>query len=149
MTDADRERAVRELTRHCGDGRLTLDELEDRITEVYAATTEAELALAFRELPPFRLPPSDASRPTTRTAPPAAVPADLAPRRARPAAAGRCGLGGLQHPPVDRLLKMAWFVGGIVAICNGLFLLAMLLWFVLPRLVHPHGRRHDVLVARA
>jgi hypothetical protein len=53
VNDADRERAVRELSRHCGDGRLTLDELEDRIADVYAATTDAELALAFRELPPF------------------------------------------------------------------------------------------------
>ena len=51
MTDADRERAVRELTRHCGDGRITLDELEERIGEVYAATTEAELRAPFSDLP--------------------------------------------------------------------------------------------------
>ena len=141
MTDDDRDRAVRELTRHCGDGRLTLDELEDRIGEVYAATTEAELALAFRELPPFRLHP--------RHATPAAVPAARAPGRARPAATGRCGLGGLDRPPIERLLRMAWFVGGIVAICNGLVLLALFPWFVLPKLVLPHVRRHDVLVAHA
>jgi len=53
VTDAQRERAVRVLTRHCGDGRLTFDELEDRIAQVYAATTDAELLLAFRQLPTF------------------------------------------------------------------------------------------------
>ena len=145
VTDADRERAVRELSRHCGDGRLTLDELEDRITEVYAATTEAELALAFRELPPFRLSPSGPTRPAHTPAVPAADPS----RRARPAAAGRCGVGGVQRPPIERVVRTAWFVGGVIAICNGLFLLAMFLWFVLPRLVLPHLRQHDVLVARA
>ena len=144
MTDDDRERAVRELTRHCGEGRLTLDELEDRIGEVYAATTEAELALAFRELPPFRLHPRHAT-----PAAPAAVPANAAARRARPAPAGGCRLVGMDRPPVERLLRTVWFVGGIVAICNGLFLLAALLWFVLPKLVLPHVRQRDVLVARA
>lgn len=51
ISDVERDRVVRELTRHCGDGRLTLDELEHRITEAYAATTQAELAHAMRELP--------------------------------------------------------------------------------------------------
>ena len=50
-SDADRERVVRDLTKHCGDGRLTLDELEDRIAEAYAAGTVAELQHAVRELP--------------------------------------------------------------------------------------------------
>ena len=53
VSDGDRDRAVSELTRHCGDGRLTLEELEHRITEVYAAVTKAELAIAMRELPPI------------------------------------------------------------------------------------------------
>jgi hypothetical protein len=51
VTDADRERAVRELSRHCGDGRLTLDELDERISEVYAASTKSQLEHAVRELP--------------------------------------------------------------------------------------------------
>lgn len=70
-SDADRERVVRDLTKHCGDGRLTLDELEDRIAEAYAAATRAELDHAVRELPrslpvrtssgpPVRVKPSDA-----------------------------------------------------------------------------------------
>jgi hypothetical protein len=51
MTDERRDEVVRELTRHCGDGRLTLDELEDRFAVAYAATTDAELDHALRELP--------------------------------------------------------------------------------------------------
>lgn len=51
VSDSERERIVRELTQHCGDGRLTLDELEERIAEAYAATTNDELQLAIRELP--------------------------------------------------------------------------------------------------
>lgn len=70
-SDADRERVVRDLTKHCGDGRLTLDELEQRIAEAYSAATVADLEHAVRELPkssparipsapPIRVKPSDA-----------------------------------------------------------------------------------------
>ena len=51
LSEAEREQAVRDLTRHCGDGRLTLDELEERVAEVYAATTTAEIEHAMRFLP--------------------------------------------------------------------------------------------------
>lgn len=70
-SDAERERVVRDLTKHCGDGRLTLDELEDRVAEVWAAATRAELDHALRELPrtPAVIPPS---KPPIRTTPSAA-----------------------------------------------------------------------------
>ena len=58
--DAKREQVVRELTRHCGEGRLTLDELGDRIEEAYAATTIAELRTVLRDLPGSWLPEPDA-----------------------------------------------------------------------------------------
>jgi hypothetical protein len=61
-SDKVREDAVRDLTRHCGDGRLTLDELEQRIAEVYAASNVAEIEHALRELPK--------STPAVRTPPP-------------------------------------------------------------------------------
>jgi hypothetical protein len=51
VSDEQREQVVRDLTRHCGDGRLTLDELEDRIAEAYAAVSSAELDHALRDLP--------------------------------------------------------------------------------------------------
>lgn len=131
MTDEDRERAVKELTRHCGDGRLTLEELEDRITEVYAATTRAQLDRAFRELPSFRLPPAEpdwASQQRSRDA--AAVPGATPARRARSAAVARCGHRGMAKPPVF-----------LIALITVLFVTAHFFWavvlvlFVLPKRV--------------
>jgi hypothetical protein len=104
LSDADRERVVRELTRHCGDGRLTLDELEERVGEAYAATTRDELALALRELPSFRPEPAEPVRRTTRPGGAAedvaaAVPTPAS-RRAGPPAAAGCGLARMGKPPV-------------------------------------------------
>ena len=42
-SDADRERVVDALRQHCTDGRLTLDEFEERLGEVYAARTLRDL----------------------------------------------------------------------------------------------------------
>lgn len=49
--DAERERVRDLLQRHAAEGRLTLDELSDRLAEVYAARTAADLDHALRELP--------------------------------------------------------------------------------------------------
>jgi len=71
-SDDDRERAVRALTRHCGDGRLTLDELEDRIAEAYAASTKLEIEHALRELPrssPATIPSTPPARAKQSAAP--------------------------------------------------------------------------------
>lgn len=59
-SDDEREAMVRDLTKHCGDGRITLEELEERIAEVYAAASRVELERALRELPrsPAVIPPS-------------------------------------------------------------------------------------------
>lgn len=90
ISDTEREAVVRELTRHCGDGRLTLDELEERVGEAWTATTRAELRHALRELPSFRPQPAAPVRPVRRTDHPhvAAV------RRSRPAPA-RHGCQGM------------------------------------------------------
>ena len=53
IADADRERAVAQLSKHAGDGRLTLDEFEERVGEVYAARTNGDLRPVFRGLPPY------------------------------------------------------------------------------------------------
>ena len=65
ISQSERERAVSALTRHCGDGRLTLDELEERVGEVYAATTRAEIQHALRHLPATLAPPPQAPVPAT------------------------------------------------------------------------------------
>jgi hypothetical protein len=67
--DDQRDRVVRDLTKHCGDGRLTLDELEERVAEVYAATTIADIEHALRELPRSPVPVIKPSGPPIRTKP--------------------------------------------------------------------------------
>jgi class 3 adenylate cyclase len=51
IADQDRNRLVDVLRTHCADGRLTLDEFSERVGEVFAARTQAELDAALRDLP--------------------------------------------------------------------------------------------------
>jgi Domain of unknown function (DUF1707)/Cell wall-active antibiotics response 4TMS YvqF len=51
VSDADRERAVAELREHSVAGRLTLEELSDRIENAYAARTVGELERVTADLP--------------------------------------------------------------------------------------------------
>jgi hypothetical protein len=50
-SDADRERVAEILREAAGEGRLTLDELDERLETVYASKTYAELAPVTRDLP--------------------------------------------------------------------------------------------------
>jgi hypothetical protein len=84
--DADRERFVEALRQHHVDGRLTVEELEERTERAYAARTYGDLDALATDLPPL---------PSTGPAPPAPGPAragpgpaDL-PRRMRPPAPRR------------------------------------------------------------
>jgi DUF1707 SHOCT-like domain len=49
--DADREQLIDELREHAGAGRLTAEELEQRIGEAYAACTRADLDALRADLP--------------------------------------------------------------------------------------------------
>ena len=51
-SDADREQLVGELHDHAVAGRLTTDELEERLQAAYAARTTAELDALRHDLPP-------------------------------------------------------------------------------------------------
>jgi hypothetical protein len=95
ISDSERDQYVKDLTRHCGDGRLTLDELEERVGEVFAATTRAELKHALRELPRFPDDQPVAARPA------AAAPAS---RRARTPAAHHRGVVCMGKPPAILLV---------------------------------------------
>jgi hypothetical protein len=66
VSDTERDRVIRDLTKHCGDGRLTLDELEERITLAYAAMTRAELEATTRDLPSTTTPAVRQSGPPIR-----------------------------------------------------------------------------------
>jgi Domain of unknown function (DUF1707)/Cell wall-active antibiotics response 4TMS YvqF len=62
-SDADRERAVERLRTHVVDGRLTLEELAERVDRAYAARTVDELEELTRDMPEL-----DAPRPSPRRA---------------------------------------------------------------------------------
>jgi len=51
VSDAERERVAATLREHCATGRLTLEELSERLDETYRAQTGSELEAALRELP--------------------------------------------------------------------------------------------------
>ncbi|MGZ4277403.1 MAG: DUF1707 SHOCT-like domain-containing protein [Solirubrobacteraceae bacterium] len=50
-SDADRERVAAELGRQAAAGRLTPEELDERLNAAYGARTEAELAVLTDDLP--------------------------------------------------------------------------------------------------
>jgi hypothetical protein len=137
MTDERRDEVVRELTRHCGDGRLTLDELEERIAEAYAATNDAELEHSLRELPrsappapPTPTMEAERPRPTLPPLPPLrpvrvpTPPPVRVTRRTEP-----------EEPEWHKRVGTIFFVVGIILMVNGAWLMALLCWFVLPGLV--------------
>jgi len=51
VSDAEREAAAAELREHFASGRLTQDELDERLTAVFAAKTRADLNAVFTDLP--------------------------------------------------------------------------------------------------
>ena len=51
VSDSDRERAADVLREAAGHGRLTMDELDERLELTYAAKTYADLAAVTRDLP--------------------------------------------------------------------------------------------------
>jgi hypothetical protein len=51
ISDTDRDRAAEVLREAHAHGRITVDELDERLTSVYAAKTEADLVPVTRDLP--------------------------------------------------------------------------------------------------
>jgi hypothetical protein len=60
VSDDQREQAAREIREHFAAGRLTEDELSERLSAAYGAKTEQELRTISRDLP--ALPPSPAAQ---------------------------------------------------------------------------------------
>jgi Domain of unknown function (DUF1707) len=50
-SDEDRDRAAASLREHCAQGRLTVDELDERLTAVFAARTHGDLRQVTADLP--------------------------------------------------------------------------------------------------
>src|SRR5215218_6722739 len=67
-SDAEREHHAELLREHAAQGRLTVDELEERLDRVYAARTRGELAPVLADLPPTDHPraPRQRRRPRVR-----------------------------------------------------------------------------------
>ena len=63
-SDADRDIAADILCAAVGDGRLTLDELKDRLGAALSARTIAELAALIADLPGRRSPSPSPARPS-------------------------------------------------------------------------------------
>jgi hypothetical protein len=51
VSDADRQATIDQLSRHTADGRLTLDDFEERVDEAWQAKTHGDLQHVLRELP--------------------------------------------------------------------------------------------------
>ena len=69
-SDADRDRVAGALREHCAQGRLTIDELNERLEATYSARTLGELDAVTNDLPEadlhFRPVPADQhARPTS------------------------------------------------------------------------------------
>lgn len=50
-SDADRDRVAASLREHCGEGRITMDELQERLDAVYEAKTLGQLQEITSDLP--------------------------------------------------------------------------------------------------
>jgi uncharacterized protein DUF1707 len=57
-SDAERERTATQLREHCAVGRLTPEELDERIDAAYAARTVGELRALLSDLPPLAATPA-------------------------------------------------------------------------------------------
>jgi hypothetical protein len=63
-SDAEREAVVQRLSEQAATGRLTLDELEQRVSSAYAATTRGELERLTADLPQQAAGPTRRLKPT-------------------------------------------------------------------------------------
>lgn len=86
-SDAEREHAATQLREHCAAGRLTPDELAERLDAAYGARTVAELDALLADLPRIPL----AHEPVAGSAPSAPSPStrEISPARARAREIGR------------------------------------------------------------
>ena len=66
-SDADRERVAQLLRENAADGRLDMDELDERLETAYAARTFGELDALTRDLPVVAPQPGLPDRPGRRT----------------------------------------------------------------------------------
>jgi hypothetical protein len=64
-SDSDRDRVAEALREAAAEGRLSMEELDERLDQVFAAKTYAELAPVTRDLPAAGASPANAVKPAT------------------------------------------------------------------------------------
>jgi hypothetical protein len=146
--DAERDAAAADLGEHYAAGRLSLDELNERLDAVFSSKTLGQLTRIMADLPgPGRLPWRTAHGRTDGSGAPAGFPDDgpywmtdrpwMRPTRPWPA----FQTSGPRAPPTpsDR-------AGRVAAL--SLLLLAMLIWLFTALLFARHGYYHPVRPAR-
>ncbi|HLG92091.1 MAG TPA: DUF1707 domain-containing protein [Acidimicrobiales bacterium] len=62
-SDADRDQVASELREHCAAGRVTVEELSERLDQVFRARTFGDLASVMHDLPPLGQHPAEWRRP--------------------------------------------------------------------------------------
>ena len=69
VSDAERDRAISDLSEHFQAGRLTMEEFEERSDQAVHAKTYADLAVLFHDLPRIKRPvvPAPDRRPAPRS----------------------------------------------------------------------------------
>jgi DUF1707 SHOCT-like domain len=65
ISDQERQEFVDQLTRHCAEGRITFDELDERVAKAWQARTEADLRPLAADLP--ALPAAKAKAPDVKS----------------------------------------------------------------------------------
>ncbi|TDB91311.1 DUF1707 domain-containing protein [Actinomadura sp. KC216] len=105
-SDADRDRTAESLREHCAEGRITMEELQERLDAVYAAKTLGQLQEVTSDLPEedlYQL-PVPASQPKSTAS-----------------AAVRASSGDLEH----RRLQAMWGAWAVVGGIN------LVIWLIL------------------
>ncbi|TMR07169.1 DUF1707 domain-containing protein [Actinomadura soli] len=81
-SDAERDRVAESLREHCAEGRITMDELQERLEAVFAAKTLGQLQEVTSDLPEedlYQL-PVPAAQPKSTASPAVRPSGDLEPR---------------------------------------------------------------------
>jgi hypothetical protein len=120
--DAERQAAANQLQQHFSDGRLTWEELDERLALVWAARVSAELVRLFSDLPML--------------APPAPPPA---PRRSR-AQLAAARLGSID---VRRLVMLVLAASVAIGVTHGWVIPVVLVWWFAAGRHRHYGRRHQ------
>ena len=106
--DVERRRVADDLQRHYVDGRLSSDELTDRVRQAMAARTQGDLDALVRDLPPLP-PPAPAPAPPPAPAPTAAVPEPASLERAGAWDRRDVRANAVSYALVMLLLVAIWF----------------------------------------